>query len=120
MRRAQRNTRVAVDIAVASLCAAAAVFVLADVQVPARAAVVLAALVLGPGWAATCWLDLEDPAFAATVALATGVALLFLYGLWFVAIGWWHPLGSAGVLLAAAGAASAVAAARETRRKHVR
>ncbi len=119
MTRTLRKVRIAVDATVALLCVAASVVVLADVHSPARPALVLVALVVGTGWAATCWIDLEDAAFAATVALATGLACLFLYGLFFVEIGWWHPVGSAGVLLAVTAAICAAATTRDATRETV-
>ncbi len=119
MNRTHRNIKVAVDAAVALLCVAASVVVLADVHSPVRPALVLVALIAGTGWAATCWIDLDDVAFAATVALGVGLACLFLYGLFFVEIGWWHPIGSAGVLLAVAAGVCMVAIARDASRETV-
>jgi hypothetical protein len=118
--RAHRNVKITVDVVVALLCAAASVVVLVDADSPVRPALVLVALVVGTGWAATCWIDLDDVAFAATVALGTGLAGLFLYGLFFVEIGWWHPVGSAGVLLAVAAAVCVAAIARDATRETVR
>jgi hypothetical protein len=119
VKRAHRNVKIAVDTLAALVCAAAAVVVLADVHSAARPALVLVALVVGTGWAATCWIDLEEVAFAATVALGTGLAALFLYGLFFVEIGWWHPVGSAGVLLVVTAAVCVMAIARDVTRRTV-
>jgi len=110
--RARRDVRLGVDAAAAALCAVAAALVLGDVHTPVRAGLVLVALVAGTGWAATCWIDITEAAFAAAVALATGLAVDLLFALFFVEIGWWHPQASAGALLAAAAIVNAVSTTR--------
>ncbi len=115
MTRAQRTGRLTMDTAATVLCAAAAGVTLADIQTPVRSGLVAIALVIGTGWAATCWLGLSDAAYAGTVALAAGVSILFLYSLLFVEIGWWHPSASAGVLLLVAAAFNAGAVLRDTK-----
>ena len=98
-------------------CAFGAVVTLADVTTPLRSGVVAAALIAGTGWAATCWVDLTEAAFAGTVALAVGLSIVFFYGLFFVEIGWWHPVGSVGALLVAATALNSVAVVRDALRR---
>jgi hypothetical protein len=101
------------DVAAAIACAAAAAITLANVHTPVRAGLVAATLVIGTGWAATCWMGLTDAAYAGTVALGAGISILFLYGLLFVEIGWWHPVASIGALLLGAAVVNASAVVRD-------
>jgi hypothetical protein len=117
MNPSPRTLRLTVDAAAAFICALGAAFALADLRSPARPAVVLAALVLGVGWAATGWLGIADAAYAGTVALATGVAIPMLVGLLFVELHWWHPVGTAGVLLALAALVSVATFVLDRRRE---
>jgi hypothetical protein len=110
----QRHVKLGVDAAAVVLCAVGAALVLADVHTPIRPGLVAMALVIGSGWAATNWLDLTEVAFAASVSVATGLSICFFVALFFVEIGWWHPVGSAGALLVAAAAANALALARDS------
>ena len=119
MSRRQLNVRLVVDVAATVVCALGATVTLADVHTPVRSGLVATALIVGTGWAATCWIDLTDAATAATVALATGLSILFFFALFFVEIGWWHPVGSAGVLLAVAAALNALGVLRNLFRKPV-
>jgi hypothetical protein len=117
MNRTQRNWRLVVDVATTVVCALGAAFTLGDVHTPLRSGLVATALVVGTGWAATNWITFSEAAFAATVALATGLSIFFLYALFFVEIGWWHPIGSVGALLVVAAALNAAAVLRDTLRK---
>ncbi len=105
----ERAIRTGVAIIATVGCALAALLTLADIHTPIRSGLTLAALVLGTGWAVTCWVELKEIAFAATVAIATVLSILCFYALFFVEIGWWHPVGSIGALLIAAAAANAIA-----------
>ena len=105
--------RVGIDIAATVACALAAILTLANVHSPVRSGLTATALVLGTGWAATCWIDVRDTAFAATVVIAAGVSILCFYALIFVEIHWWHPVGSVGGLLIAAAAVNALAVVRD-------
>jgi hypothetical protein len=117
MTRTQRTYRLAADVAAALACTFGAIVTLGDIHTPLRSGVVAAALVAGTGWAATCWADLTEAAFAGTAALAAGLSSLFFYGLFFVEIGWWHPVGSIGALLVAAAALNAASVLRDVHRK---
>lgn len=99
MRSTVQAVRLGVDVVATLVCALAALFTLADIHTPVRPTLTLVALVLGTGWAATCWMKVRDPAYAATIAIASGVSILCFYALLFVEIHWWHPVGSAGALL---------------------
>lgn len=101
--------RLGVDVMATLVCALGALFTLADVHTPVRSGLTVVALVLGTGWAATCWMKLRDAAFAATIAMATGVSIICFYALLFVEIHWWHPVGSVGALLIGAAAVNALA-----------
>ncbi len=105
------RVRVAVDLLAAVICAVAAALTLADVRTPIRSGVTVVALILGTGWAATCWITIRDTAFAATVAIATGISIFCFYALIFVEIHWWHPVGSVGAFLIAAAAVNLIAVA---------
>jgi hypothetical protein len=117
MTRTQRNYRLVADILATVGCAVAAAMTLADLHSPLRSGLVATMLVVGTGWAATCWIDLREAAYAGTVALATGLSILFFYALLFVEIGWWHPVGSVGALLVGAAVLNAGGAARDSLRR---
>ncbi len=114
MNHRQRQVKLGADGIAVVLCAVGAVLALADVGTPIRSGLIATALVVGTGWAATNWLDLTEFAFAASVSLAAGLSALFFFALFFVEIGWWHPVGSAGALLVAAAAGNALALARDS------
>jgi hypothetical protein len=105
--------RVGIDLAAVVACALSAALTLADVHSPIRSGLTALALVLGTGWAATCWIDVRDTSFAATVAIAAGLSIVCFYALVFVEIHWWHPVGSVGALLIAAAAVNAAAVLRD-------
>ena len=109
--------RISVGVVATVGCALSALLTLADVHSPIRSGLTTAALVLGTGWAATCWTDVRDTAFALTVAIAAGVSIICFYALVFVEIHWWHPVGSVGALLIVAATVNAVAVARDIFRK---
>ena len=109
--------RIGVDAVATVSCALAAVLTLADIRSPVRSGLTALALVLGTGWAATCWIGIRDSAFAATVAIATGVSIVCFYALVFVEIHWWHPVGSVGALLIVAAVVNAAATARDLTRR---
>ena len=113
MSLADTRIRVALDLVAAVVCALGAALTLADVHTPVRSGVTVAALILGSGWAATCWIDVRDAAFAGTIAIAAGISLFCFYALVFVEIHWWHPVGSVGAFLIAAAAVNAAATARD-------
>lgn len=113
MTRSQRTIKMAVSLVMAALCALGAALVLSGSHSPLRPYVVVVALVLGTGWAATAWFDIADAAFAMTITLAVGLSVLFFFGLFFLEIHWWHPVGSIGLLLAVAAVPSLLAGARE-------
>ncbi len=117
MNRRQRNYRLLTDVLTTVGCALGAALTLANVHTPLRSGLVATALIVGTGWAATCWINLTEAAVAGTVTLATGLSILFFYALFFVEIGWWHPVGSVGALLVAAAALNAVAILRDALRK---
>lgn len=120
MPRARRNYRMVAHAAATLGCAAAAAATLADLHAPWRSGLVAAMLVAGVGWASTSWIDIPDAAYAGTVALATGLSVVFLYALLFVEIGWWHPIGSVAALLAGAAVVNAGALVRDTFRRVAR
>jgi hypothetical protein len=109
----ERTVRFGVDLIAAVVCAIGASLALFAVDTPIRPAAVAIGLVVGTGWAATCWINLRDPAFAAGIAIATGLSLLFVISLLLVEIHWWHPIGVAGALLAAACLGNIAAAIRD-------
>jgi len=110
------KVRVAIDLVAAVVCALAAALTLADVHTPIRSGVTVVALILGTGWAATCWITIRDTAFAATVAIAAGISIFCFYALLFVEIHWWHPVGSVGAFLIAAAAINFMAVAGDLMR----
>jgi hypothetical protein len=111
--------RISVDAAATLSCALAAALTLADIHSPVRSGLTVLAILLGTGWAATCWIGVRELAFAATVAIATGVSIVCFYALVFVEIHWWHPVGSIGALLIVAAVVNAAATGRDlTRRTH--
>ncbi len=112
-----RRTRLLVDAATAAICGIGAWMTFADAHSPIRSGLILAALVAGTGWAATCWIEFDEAAFAGCVVLGTGASLVCFYALFFVEIGWWHPIGSVGALLIAAGAVNAIAGVRDALRR---
>jgi hypothetical protein len=107
------RVRVAVDLVAAVVCALGAAFTLADVHTPIRSGVTAVALILGTGWAATCWITVRDTAFAATITIAAGISIFCFYALIFVEIHWWHPVGSVGAFLIVAAAVNTAAVARD-------
>jgi hypothetical protein len=113
----ERWIRIGVDAVAAVACALSAVFTLADVHTPVRSGLSALAIVLGTGWAATGWIRVRDVAFAATVAIATGVSVICFYALLFVEMGWWHPVRSIGALLIAAAAVNAAATIVDLKRR---
>ena len=117
MSRTERTIRLATGSALTVLCGLSAYFTLADVHTPIRSGITAVSLVVGTGWAATCWIELRDAAFASAVVVATGLSIFFFYALLFLEIHWWHPVWSVGALLAVAAAVNAVASARELRRR---
>jgi len=113
LRPKERSMRLATSVTLAVLCALSAVLTLADVHTPIRSGITVVSLVIGTGWAATCWIELKDAAFASTVAVATGLSIVFLYALVFLEVHWWHPVWSIGALLVLAAVVNAVASVRE-------
>ncbi len=109
MTRNEQLLRTGVDALAALGCAAAALVTLANVLTPIRSGLTVAALVLGTGWAATCWIRSRDAAMAATLAIGAGVSIICFYALIFVEVHWWHPIGSVGGLLIAAAGVNLVA-----------
>ena len=93
----------------AIVCGTAALLTLADIHTPVRSGLTVVALILGTGWAATCWIELPEVAFATTITIAAGISILCFYALLFVEIGWWHPVGSVGALLIGAAVVNAAA-----------
>ncbi len=113
MTRGQRNIKMVVSFVLAALCALGSALVLSGSHSHFRSPVVIVALVVGTGWAATAWFDITDAAYAATITLAMGLSIVFFFALFFVEIHWWHPVGSIGLLLAVAAVPSLVAGVRE-------
>jgi hypothetical protein len=109
--------RLGVDAVATVACALAALMTLANVHSPIRSGLTAAALVLGTGWAATCWTNVRDVAFAVTVTIASGVSIICFYALFFVEVHWWHPVGSLGGLLIVAAVINAAAVARDIVRR---
>ncbi|MGO8872561.1 MAG: hypothetical protein ACLQPH_14380 [Acidimicrobiales bacterium] len=114
MNHRQRQVKLGVDTAATVLCAVGAILALADVRTPIRSGLIATALVAGTGWAATNWMDLTEVAYAASVSLAGGLSIYLFYALFFVEVGWWHPVGSVGTLLIAAAVGSALAVVRDS------
>jgi hypothetical protein len=102
-----------ISFALAALCALGSALVLSGSHSALRSYVVVVALVVGTGWAATVWIDITDAAYAATITLAVGLSFMFFFALFFVEIHWWHPVGSIGLLLAITAVPSLAAGARE-------
>jgi hypothetical protein len=115
--RTQRNYRLLADVLATLGCAVGAAMTLGDLHSPVRSGLIATMLVAGTGWAVTGWIDVTETAYAATLALAAGLSVLFFYAVLFVEIGWWHPVGSVGALLAAAAALNAGAVVRDTLRR---
>ena len=113
MTRGQRTIKMGVSFTMAVLCALGASLVLSGSHSFIRPYVVVVALVVGTGWAATAWFDITDAAYAATITLAVGLSIVFFFALFFLEIHWWHPVGSIGLLLAFAAVPSLAAGARE-------
>jgi len=105
--------RLGIGVVAAAACALAALLTLANIHTPIRAGLTVASLILGTGWAATCWITVKDAAFAATIVIAAGLSIICFYALLFVEIGWWHPVGSIGALLIVAAAVNAMAVVRD-------
>jgi hypothetical protein len=102
-RRAEQRPRVVVPVTLAVVCIAGAVLIGLDVHGPVRAVVVLVGLIAGSGYAVTGWLREPDGAYASSMAIGTGVAILILGSLFFVYVGWWHPVGVCLIALVASG-----------------
>jgi hypothetical protein len=105
--------RLGIDVVAAAACGLAALLTLANVHTPIRAGLTVVSLILGTGWAATCWITVKDAAFAATIVIAAGLSIICFYALVFVEIGWWHPVGSTGALLIVAAAVNGMAIIRD-------
>jgi hypothetical protein len=105
--------RLGIDVVAAVACGLAALFTLANIHTPIRAGLTVVSLILGTGWAATCWITVKDAAFAATIVIAAGLSIVCFYALLFVEIGWWHPVGSIGALLIVAAAVNVLAIVRD-------
>jgi hypothetical protein len=105
--------RLGIDVVATAACALAALLTLANIHTPIRAGLTVASLILGTGWAATSWIKVNDAAFAATIVIAAGLSIVCFYALFFVEIGWWHPVGSTGALLIVAAAVNAMAIVRD-------
>jgi hypothetical protein len=112
-----RDLRTTADLILTLVCALGALLAGLDVHSGLRPVVILVGLVIGTGWAATSWIEITDAAFAAGVALATGVSITFLYGLFFIEIGWWHPVDSVIALLAVAAVVNGAALAHDLLRR---
>jgi hypothetical protein len=110
----ERTLRISIDVLAAVVCALGAGLALLGVDTPLRPALVAVGLVLGTGWAATCWFGIREPAFAGSVAVAAGISIIFVFSLLLLEVHWWHPIGAAGGLLIAAGAANLAAAFRDS------
>ena len=106
----------AVSLATFLCCATGAVFALANVRGVAIPFVLLTGAVLGCGWAATGWMDARDAAYAASLAIAAGIALLILVSIVSLEAAWWHPAVTVGVMLALAAVGNAAIACRDARR----
>jgi hypothetical protein len=105
--------RLGIDVVATVACGLAALLTLANIHTPVRAGLTVASLIVGTGWAATCWIKVSDAAFAATIVIAAGLSIICFYALFFVEIGWWHPVGSIGALLIAAAVVNALAIVRD-------
>jgi hypothetical protein len=73
MTHTARGIRLAVDVVTAAACLAGCVIVFNDVHTPMRPVLVLAALVLGSGWAICGWMDLHEFAYAGAITVAAGI-----------------------------------------------
>lgn len=98
--------RVLVDLSAAILCMTGSIFAFADVREPIAPSVVLVGAVLGWGWAITGWIDIEDVAYAASLAIGAGIALIIVISMIGVEVAWWHPVIVVGVLSAGAALSS--------------
>jgi hypothetical protein len=105
--------RLGIDVVAAAACGLAALLTLANIHTPIRAGLTIVALILGTGWAATCWITVKDTAFAATIVIAAGLSIVCFYALLFVEIHWWHPVGSIGALLIVAAGVNVLAIVRD-------
>jgi hypothetical protein len=114
----ERRVRLLIDVLAAASCAGTLAVIQGHLHSPARPAVTLVALVVGCGWAITGWLGLKEFSYAATVTLATGIALWMLVSLVSVEVHWWHPNTTVAVALVVAGLSNAVLAVSEPRRGH--
>ena len=90
--------RVLVDVSAATLCLAGSVVAFADIRGPIAPFLVLGGAVLGCGWAMTGWLDTQDAAYAASLAVGAGIALIIVISMMAVELTWWHPVVVVGVL----------------------
>jgi hypothetical protein len=79
------------DAALAALCGLAVLCMGVSVSPTLLAPLLFAALLVGPGWAVTAWVNLEDQLLAWTVALATSLSLLFGGSVVAVKADSWHP-----------------------------
>ncbi|HLM95252.1 MAG TPA: hypothetical protein VK283_03005 [Acidimicrobiales bacterium] len=92
------SIRFVIDVSAAIACLAGSVVAFADIRGPIAPFVVLAGAVLGCGWAMTGWLDTRDAAYAASLTVAAGIALIIVISMIAVELGWWHPVIVVGVL----------------------
>jgi hypothetical protein len=102
MIKRELDTRVIVDLIALILCAAGSVFALSHTHGPVAAFIILAGSVLGCGWAITGWIDTRDAAYAASLAMAAGLALVMVVSLVSIELAWWHPVIVVGVMSAIA------------------
>ena len=117
MIRRELETRVMVDLIALILCAAGSVFALSHARGPVAAFVILGGSVLGCGWAITGWIDTRDAAYAASLAIAAGVALVMVVSLVSIELAWWHPVTVVGVVSAVAALGNCALSYRDTQRE---
>ena len=108
--------RFVVDLIACVLCSTGALVTLAHLHDIVTPFVILAGAVLGCGWAVTGWLDGKDAAYAASLAIAAGIALVILVSLVSIELAWWHPTSVVGVMLALAAVSNVGIAYRDARR----
>jgi hypothetical protein len=88
-----------------ALAAAAALCVALEVDPALRAPVVLAALLLCPGWACVAWISRAERSLMWAAGGALSCALTILVSLAMVRVGGWYPRSAvAGLLLVSGGA----------------
>ncbi len=86
-------------VALAMVCVAAGVMVLANSSSSVRPPLVLLGMVVGPGWALCGFVRLPDKTLAWALALALGISINIAIGLLMIADDRWHPVGATIVLL---------------------